>query len=352
MYKKFFMGIAAMAALTLVSCSSDDLNSLSDNSSKNEAISFDGYLGRSTVAVNGSRGSVLDMPALQKLTNGAFGVFGNYSKEGATDGYGDNLFKNQPVTYSGSKWTYSPYKYWLPEGHIDFLAYAPYDKNTTLTDTKSKIGFTVDKDIAKQKDLLWANAPGQTQANKPVTFTFNHALSRLGYTVKLKNDCSDDVTITLKSITLAGSSDATKGAFYTSGTIDLSKANKDANLWSNYADQQKFDWFSGDYQVKSSTASHPTDPDSKSDYLFVIPQDFSKSEPDADKLYVIVKYTIQYNGISEALLNEVSKELPYNFKQGMAYTINLTIGRPIDFDVNTVITPWEDDNTIPEIPMD
>lgn len=352
MYKKFFMGIAAMAALTLVSCSSDDLNSLSDNSSKNEAISFDGYLGRSAVAVNGSRGSVLDMPALQKLTNGAFGVFGNYSKEGATDGYGDNLFKNQPVTYSGSKWTYSPYKYWLPEGHIDFLAYAPYDKNTTLTDTKSKIGFTVDKDIAKQKDLLWANAPGQTQDNKPVTFTFNHALSRLGYTVKLKNDCSDDVTITLQSITLAGSSDATKGAFYTSGTIDLSKANKNANLWSNYAGQQRFDWFSGNYQVKSSTASHPTDPDSKSDYLFVIPQDFSKSEPDADKLYVIVKYTIQYNGISEALLNEVSKELPYNFKQGMAYTINLTIGRPIDFDVNTVITPWEDDNTIPEIPMD
>lgn len=34
MYKKFFMGIAAMAAMTLVSCSSEDLNSLSDNSSK------------------------------------------------------------------------------------------------------------------------------------------------------------------------------------------------------------------------------------------------------------------------------------------------------------------------------
>lgn len=56
MYKKFVMGIAAMAALTLVSCSSDDLDSFSDNSSKNEAISFDSYLGRSAVAVNGSRG--------------------------------------------------------------------------------------------------------------------------------------------------------------------------------------------------------------------------------------------------------------------------------------------------------
>lgn len=83
MYKKFFMGIAAMAALTLVSCSSDDLNSLSDNSSKNEAISFDGYLGRSAVAVNGSRGSVLEIDDLKKSKDG-FGVFGNYNTGGRT----------------------------------------------------------------------------------------------------------------------------------------------------------------------------------------------------------------------------------------------------------------------------
>lgn len=82
MYKKFFMGIAAMAALTLVSCSGDDLDSFSDNSSKNEAISFDGYLGRSAVAVNGSRGSVVKIGDLQKSADG-FGVFGNYSTGGA-----------------------------------------------------------------------------------------------------------------------------------------------------------------------------------------------------------------------------------------------------------------------------
>lgn len=353
MDKKFVMSIAAMAALTLVSCSSDDLDSFSDNSSKNEAISFDSYLGRSAVAVNGSRGSV---ETLDQLKTDAFGVFGNYSKD-ATTTYGENLFKNQMVTYdkTKSKWTYTPYKYWLSEGHIDFLAYAPYDATKkTLTDSKSKIGFTVLSTIAEQKDLLWANAKNQTQANKTVTFTFNHALSRLGYTVKLKEDCSNDVTITLKSITLAGSTDdAPKGAFYTSGTIDLSKANKEDGLWPVHEGKQKFDWFSGDYIVKKSTASHPTNPDSKTDYLFVIPQDFSKSEPDADKLYVIVKYEIKYNDIPGATVtNTVNKELPYNFEQGKAYTINLTIGRPIDFDVNTVITAWEDDTTIPEIPMD
>lgn len=351
MDKKFVMGIAAMAALTLVSCSSDDLDSVSDNSSKNEAISFDGYLGRSAVAVNGSRGSE---ETVDQLKTDAFGVFGNYSKEGATEGYGQNLFKNQKVYYSESKWTYTPYKYWLPVGHIDFLAYAPYDATKTALTDKSKISFDVSSTIAKQKDLLWANAAGQTQANKTVTFTFNHALSRLGYTVKLKEDCADDVTITLKSITLAGSTDdAPKGAFYTSGTIDLSKANKEDGLWPVHEGKQKFDWFSGDYIVKKSAASHPTNPDSKTDYLFVIPQDFSKSEPDADKLYVIVKYEIKYNDIPGATVtNTVNKELPYNFKQGMAYTINLTIGRPIDFDVNTTITPWVDDTTIPEIPMD
>lgn len=145
MDKKFFMGIAAMAALTLVSCSSDDLNSLSDNSSKNEAISFDGYCGRSAVAVNGSRGSVVDIKALQESTEG-FGVFGNYSSTAeGTPAYGNSLFNNQQVTYdkTKSKWTYSPLRFWPTQGHIDFLAYAPYDRqyDNIVTKDNQKLTF-------------------------------------------------------------------------------------------------------------------------------------------------------------------------------------------------------------------
>lgn len=149
------MGIAAMAALTLVSCSSDDLNSLSDNSSKNEAISFDGYLGRSAVAVNGSRGSVLDMTTLPSKH---FGVFGNYK---STDGqeFGSNLFKNQEVTGTTStesghevtKWTYTPVRYWPTEGHIDFLAYAPYDNSKQELIGNSKLEFTVITQLQSRK---------------------------------------------------------------------------------------------------------------------------------------------------------------------------------------------------------
>lgn len=351
MDKKFVMGIAAMAALTLVSCSSDDLDSFSDNSSKNEAISFDGYLGRSAVAVNGTRGSVKMVTNLQ--TDG-FGVFGNYSKD-ATTAYGNNLFENQQVTYDQSatpapKWTYSPLKFWPSDGHIDFLAYAPYDKDTKLTDVSKIKDFTVSKTIADQTDLLWTNATsGQitanvTSAKEKVKFQFHHALSRLGYTVNLTGDYSSNpdnkTTFTLKKITLAGSSDGTKGAFYESGTIDLSKQNNNEGLWSNQAGQQKFDWSSVD---KSVTYVDPSDHTKKpvsnpdKEYLFVIPQDFSKDkiegQPDPDELYVIVEYTITYKDGKEQT-NKVYKQIKKHFLQGKAYNLNLTLGLPIEFDVN------------------
>ena len=364
MNKKFFMGIAAMAALTLVSCSSDDLDSVSDNSSKNEAISFDGYLGRSAVAVNGSRGSELTKDALQESTEG-FGVFGNYtSTDVTTTTYGENLFKNQQVTYDATAetpaWTYEPVKYWSPAGHIDFLAYAPFDSNQKLKEN-SKLDFTVNSTITAQKDLLWANAANKTNTDKPVTFIFKHALSRLGYTVKLSGNYSpDNATFTLKKITLAGSPDETTKAFYTKGTIDLSKVkdeptgNVPAGLWNtSSSDKQNFDWVSTPYDLTSTDAS---DPD-KDNYLFVIPQDFSKEKDPqkptevVDELYVIVQYTITYSDGGGEQTNTVYKQIKKKFEQGKAYMLNLTIGLPIEFDidVDTVsgVENWEEVNDVP-----
>lgn len=374
MDKKFVMGIAAMAALTLVSCSSDDLDSFSDNSSKNEAISFDGYLGRSAVAVNGTRGSVETVTNLQ--TDG-FGVFGNYSKD-ATTAYGNNLFENQQVTYDKSatpapKWTYSPLKFWPSDGHIDFLAYAPYDKSTKLTGGSKINNFIVSKVITDQKDLLWTNATSSisadvTSTKKKVNFQFHHALSRLGYTVNLTGDYSSNpenkATFTLKKITLAGSPDETTGAFYESGTIDLSKATKDEKLWSDQTGKQKFDWSSVDKQVtyvdpKDQTKKPLSNP--SSEYLFVIPQNFPEKIEDPahsgqqidnpDKLYVIVEYTIDYGG-GVKVDNKVYKRLTQEFKQGKAYMLNLTLGLPIEFDVNLSegvdagVEGWGDEDNI------
>ena len=331
------MGIAAAAALTLVSCSSEDLNSVSDNSSKNEAISFDGYLGRSAGAVNGSRGSELTKDALKGGATGGFGVFGNYKKDAGQE-FGSNWFDNVKVFWSSTdkKWTYNPVQYWLPQGHIDFLAYAPYDSkyDTKVTKDNQKLDFTVNSIIKDQKDLLWANATNQTKTNNPVTFTFNHALAKIGYTVK--TNVVGTTTITLNKITLAGSTtDPATGAFYTKGTIDLSKVNKATDLWTNFEGKQHFTWFTGSQSLTSTSIFN----NPKTDYLFVIPQNFSTG---TDKLYVIVDYTINYNtGVSSTMETNVYKQLKQEFKQGKAYTINLTIGlTPIDFDAE--VTPWTD----------
>ena len=349
MDKKFVMGIAAMAALTLVSCSSDDLDSFSDNSSKNEAISFDGYLGRSAVAVNGTRGSEETVSTLK--TNG-FGVFGTYTP---TDGQASNLFDNQKVTYftsttpTESKWTYSPLKFWPANGKIDFLAYAPYDKSTKLTEGSKIKDFTVDEDIAKQKDLLWTNDMNHqitgniTTAKEKVKFQFHHALSRLGYTVTLSGDYSSIGAIfTVNKITLAGSSDGTsKKAFYKKGTIDLSKivtkdnteqnkkdlskTNTETGLWTaETSDKQNFDLVSSDQPLNQTGIK------SDKNYLFVIPQDFTG----ADELYVYVEYTINYGGTTGSVTNKVYKQIKKHFLQGNAYMLNLTLGLPIEFDVD------------------
>lgn len=370
MDKKFVMGIAAMAALTLVSCSSDDLDSLSGNSSKNEAISFDGYLGRSAVAVNGTRGSEV---TVETLKDKGFGVFGNYTPTG---GQSSDFFVNQKVTYSTTekKWTYTPLKFWPAQGNIDFYAYAPYNydgTNPTLTGTS--ISFEVYNTVANQKDLLWANAKSQITADfastkAKVNFLFKHALSRLGYTVNLSGNYPNCVTFTLNKITLAGSPDGTtKKAFYSKGTIDLATkiipATPATDLWTPNKDtKQNFEWFdAGDQPVKITyvdpNKKPAENPVSNKDYLFVIPQNFPEKIDDSehpgqqvenpDKLYVIVEYTIDYGGGNKQI-NKVYKQITPNFLQGKAYKLNLTIGRPIEFDVNVDngVEGWGTENGI------
>ena len=287
------------------------------------------------------------------------------------------MFKNQKVTYDKSKWTYSPLKFWPSDGYIDFLAYAPYnyaETNTTLTGTS--ISFAVYNTVAKQKDLLWTNATSQDITKKKVNFQFHHALSRLGYTVNLTGDyTSSNVTFTLNKITLAGSADGTKNAFYKKGTIDLSKTatnenkedlsktNTETGLWKADDAKQNFDWLSAGAQPVNITYVDPADKTKKpvsnspSDYLFVIPQNFSKDkiegQPDPDELYVIVEYTIKYtDGTTPSVTNTVYKQIKKNFKQGNAYMLNLTLGLPIEFDVdvtggvNAGVDGWGTDDGI------
>ena len=326
--------LAALAALTFASCSSESVEDLGGNqASQQVAIGFDGYLGSSAVD---TRGTESDITAIQAADKG-FGVFGNHTN-GPDVSYGSGLFKNQHVTYSSeeTKWTYTPVKYWPTAGHIDFLAYAPYVKQKTLSGTK--FDFTVNSNVADQIDLLWANAEKKTKTTGKVTFTFNHALAKIGYSVKSTNNDAS-TTITVKSIKLVGSEDEKTNAFYTTGTIDLSKANEAADLWATASadTKQNFTLLSSDQTL--STEYKPEN------YLFVIPQDFSGT---ANNLYVVVEYTVTTDG--SAITNTVSKKISKDFKQGKAYMINLIIGlTPIEFNAEVNLWPNAEDIDVSEL---
>lgn len=266
--------------------------------------------------------------------------------------FGSNLFNNVKV-YSSSTvdpviWTYENKKYWPTEGHIDFLAYAPYVEQKTLKDnTSSCIDFTVEKNVADQKDLLWANAKDQTKAKNSgenkVNFTFNHALAKIGYSLK-QNKIYPETTIKVTSIKLVGSGNT--GAFYTTGTIDLTKQNEDKKLWTIADDvaKQDFDWFTGEAVLSTDAENNKNIANNN---LFVIPQDFSETQ--ANNLSVVVVYTVK-TGKTAELMNKVSKPITTNFKQGKAYMINLIIGlTPIEFEAT--VESWTKGEDIGDIEL-
>ena len=287
-----------------------------------------------------------------------FGYYSTTDHSATEQSFNANLFNNEQVTCpkDGTDWTYTPLKYWPAQGHIDFYAYAPYETGKTLNKktsatsitTTPTFDFTVANNVADQTDLLWANAENKTKdklssaENKKVKFQFAHALSRLGYTVKLdKNVPASEATITLKKITLAGSSNGTsKKAFYKKGTINLAKATDATGLWevvTSDDNKQNFNWSSSDKTLSNAETKNPDN-----EYLFVIPQNF---ETGSDELYVVVEYTIKYNSGSATptVSYNVYKKLKENFLQGKAYKINLTIGlNPIEF--NADVTAWGNDS--------
>lgn len=291
-----------------------------------------------------TRGSKSDLPAIQAANKG-FGVFGNYTNESDVSSSPVLLFDNEHVTYSSSstetKWTYSPVKYWPTAGHIDFYAYAPYVQQKKLSGTK--FDFLVSNNVTDQIDLLWANAANQTKANNSgknkVNFIFKHALAKIGYSVtSTNNDASTTITVT--SIKLVGSENESTNAFYTKGTIDLSKADNKANdLWKTASNDTKQNFILLSSAQTLSTKYEPTD------YLFVIPQDFSGTT--TDQLYVVVEYTVKTtdNSNNIEIKNKVSQKITKNFEQGKAYMLNLKIGlTPIEFDAT--VGDWPNDESI------
>lgn len=245
MKQNYFMGLIACAALTMTSCSNDEINA-PQQSQGNNAIEFSTYLGRNA---QGSRSTETNTDSIK--ANG-FGVLAYYTEQ--TDFANTNrpnFMWNQKVTYSNSAWSYTPVKYWPTKvgDKVSFFAYAPYvksgnDKGIVLS-SNSVAGaptatITLPDDPSQTIDFVAAVQMNKTHdnsesANNDVSFILKHEMTRVKVQAKLdKSVYSDDAKhktfVVIKNVKFND-----KGQFYKSGKYTFSTDDSKRGKWATTA---------------------------------------------------------------------------------------------------------------------
>lgn len=169
--KKVLFG--AMAALTLVACSNDEVTDVT----KSKEIKFNVTAGKAvTRAADGYCNDA-------KPEN-----FDVWAKQGTI-----NYFAATNFVQSGSEWVINDatLRYWPESGTLDFFAMKNYNGtvNWDATNTTAPLkvtDYTVEDEVGNQKDFIYAVSAGA--ANKEVaTLNFRHALSQIEFQAKNDN---------------------------------------------------------------------------------------------------------------------------------------------------------------------
>ena len=355
--KKFFLfGIIAFAALSVTSCTKDDVIEIMPQ----EAIEFGTYLGHDVQ----SRGVVLENNNFNQ-----FGVFASY-----TDG---NWNANSPINFmynqlvqradANSEWTYTPLKYWPADQSykVSFFAYAPYaasDNGISLVTANTGAGapqilYTINPDnlgamadFVADVDINHSKQPGDDQGidkvNENVTFSLKHELTRVNIRAKLDrnafgaNDVANKTKVNIKSVEFTGDLFASKGTYtfatendtrgtwLTTPTQDGDTINL-ASILNAQVDTELSPYKISGVSVGTTTAVPLFKP---TEYLFLIPVAGESGLTAAGNVKMKIAYDIvtvdsAVNGgyTATPAVKEIS--LPVGaLKQGVAYEYTLTFG--------------------------
>lgn len=384
MKKSIFLGIIALAAVSMTSCSNDEVTLAYP---QDDAIEFGTYLGRDAL----TRGVVLDNGNLAN-----FGVFASYTGESdwaSTDGY--NFMYNQFVAKSGSEWVYTPKKYWPTNqgDKISFFAYAPYATGaangiTVVSANTAKdapvINYTIAADnLENQADFVAdvlmnqvRNGDGTTldKADRTVEFQLLHELTRLGFTAKLDRDAyvvgneAHQTVVNIKSITFLTADEFCTSADYTFATENDDDSTTPVTLkrgtWSNFKGAGELN-IAKLLNVATSGLAGYTTPgilvtDTKpvtlfkenatpvQEYLFLIPRGEAGISADG-KVKIAIAYDIVTvdpslaKGYSVTPATKVINFPAETLKQGVAYMFNLTFGLN-EIKLKAEVVDWAEEN--------
>ena len=182
--------IYAAAALTLASCSSDEVIRQAERA---DTISFRGVVGLNTRAVNMTQ---------DKLENE-----GMYVTTFTTDG--ERLYGETQYTLTGGAWVSNPPQKWGGNSQLSFFLTSPKlsewatDFELTADNKAQELLITIGEDIPTQKDYVVAYLPNanKDEFNKPTEAHLKHVLSSV--VIKAKNT-NDAFVYQVKGIRLNG----------------------------------------------------------------------------------------------------------------------------------------------------
>jgi uncharacterized protein (TIGR02145 family) len=191
--KKVFQS-AMILSLVFLSCT--------DEADRTENVT--GVVGFHAADVTASRAAILtDLKPEGFLVNAYSTGTVDWASVGSATTPG--FMYNQAVTWNSGAWTYGTAKYWPGNnGMISFFAWNEGTGATVSGNDKTgapTLTYTVPNAHAGQNDLVVADALDQTvnTNNGAVALTFDHVLSRIGFTARLEEHY-DDVTIRVTSL--------------------------------------------------------------------------------------------------------------------------------------------------------
>lgn len=355
MKKNYIMGVIACAALTMTSCSNDEIGG--NNTKQGDPIEFGVYLGRDA---QGSRGTIITTENLTK-----FGVSAYYLTSVTPD-----FMYNQAVNKSGDAWTYSPVKYWptMENYGITFYAYAPHTDdangfiklpdnngigvpviNVSLptgdkADLKQMVDFVTDEEYHQMK------TNGNNTSDK-ITFTFNHKMTRIGLKANVSKDvyntdAANKTKVVIRSIELNAG-----GEFYTSAkykyTEHITSISSNPEYWYDQKGDVKLnlksilnwstDWAISGKKIISSTnqgialeGTSAVDLFNTGQYLFLIPAPketgLTKNSTSATITYdIITEDSNLEDGYSKTSATKTVYLPEGIMQQGKAYNLTFTI---------------------------
>lgn len=191
--KKLFL-FAATAALTLASCSNDEVLNSPDKEKTGESIEFRTLMDHKSTSM--LRSAITDGDNILSFT-----LTGMKQSD---NGY---LFNGFGITRGeSSDWDYTPKRFWPVGDAVDFYAYSPsssinVDYGISGYEAGDSIVYTVPviSETNAQEDFLVARITNQDENSGVVKLNFHHTLSRIMFFAKTS---SKNITYTIEKVEL------------------------------------------------------------------------------------------------------------------------------------------------------